>query len=73
MGGRRTIEVCLHPDGSITGETKGMKGTTCLSALELLEALLDAKVADSAFTSEFYEQQAEAGDALVEELNVYDG
>ena len=57
MAGSRQGQIQLHPDGSITGETIGMKGTSCLSALALLEALLDATVSDSEFTKEFYEQE----------------
>ena len=57
MAGSRQVQIQLHPDGSITGETIGMKGTSCLSALALLEALLDATISDSEFTKEFYEQE----------------
>lgn len=57
MAGSRQIQIQLHPDGSITGETIGMKGTSCLSALALLEALLDATISDSEFTKEFYESE----------------
>ena len=60
MAGSRQVQIQLHPDGSITGETIGMKGTSCLSALALLEALLDAAVSDSEFTKEFYEQEQDA-------------
>ncbi len=60
MAGSRQVQIRLHPDGSITGETIGMKGTSCLSALALLEALLDATVSDSEFTKEFYEQEQDA-------------
>lgn len=57
MGTRRQIQVRLHPDGSITGETIGMKGASCLSAIALMEALVDATVTDSAFTKDFYDQR----------------
>ena len=57
MSERRQVQIRLHPDGAITGETLGMKGASCLSALTLLEALLDATVADSAFTAEFFEEE----------------
>ena len=57
MGRGKRIQVELHPDGTITGKTIGMKGTSCLSALELLEALVDATVTDSEFTAEFYERE----------------
>ena len=66
----RQIQIRLHPDGTITGETIGMKGTSCLSALALLEALVDATVTDSAFTKEFYEQDEQAQEFTTDEVSI---
>lgn len=69
MSEPKTIEIRLHPDGTITGTTKGMKGTSCLSAITLLEHLIDARVTNSEFTDEFYEEeQASTVDQSVEEM-----
>lgn len=71
VGMTRQIQVRLHPDGTITGKTIGIKGASCLSALALLESLVDATVTDSAFTREFYEQQnVQVQGNLVDEVGI---
>ena len=48
--------------------TKNIKGKQCLKYLLPLEQLLDAKIVDSDFTSEYYE--TEMGETNTEELQV---
>ena len=47
--------IALHigRDGSIRAVTLGIKGKECLEYLPLLEDLLDAEIADSAFTADY--------------------
>ena len=71
MATGKRIEIRLHPDGTITGETIGMKGSSCLSALQLLEALVDATVTDSDFTQDFYEQAEQAYEVAQDEVSSF--
>lgn len=49
----RRIVVRVAPDGGISAETQGIKGPRCLDYIEVLEALLEARVTSSAFTTEY--------------------
>ena len=51
--------VRVDPDGRIHAETKGIKRPDCLSTIALLEALLDAETAHSAFTDDYYQTPVE--------------
>ncbi|MBR6979519.1 MAG: DUF2997 domain-containing protein [Prevotella sp.] len=64
----RQIQIRIFPDGRIEAETKNIKGKQCLKYLLPLEQLLDAKIVDSDFTSEYYE--TEMGETNTEELQV---
>ncbi len=55
---KKQIEIRIFPDGKIETVTHNMKGKTCLKYLQTLEQLLQARVVDSDFTSEYYEQEA---------------
>ncbi len=69
----KTIEIQLHPDGSVTGETHGMTGTSCLAYMALLEELMQTSVADSDFTEDFYAQESvEATQGEVAETTEHD-
>lgn len=48
------IHVRIAPDGTITAETKGMKGTRCLDAIQALEELLHAQTTQSSFTDDYH-------------------
>lgn len=63
---RRRIAVCIRPDGSIEAETLGITGDACLDYLPLLEDLLDAEVANSAFTSDYGQDRLAAAEATHE-------
>lgn len=51
----KRVQIKILPDGSIEAVTQGIKGKACLEYVHLLEELLDAKVVDSNFTSEYNE------------------
>ena len=53
----KTVEIRLSPDGSVTAETHGMTGKSCLAYMALLEELMQASVVDSEFTKDFYAQE----------------
>lgn len=52
---KKLILLTIWKDGSVSAETKGLKGKDCLSSISLLENLLDAEVQDSTYTQEFYD------------------
>ncbi len=55
----RRIKIQIFPDGTIQTEIQGIKGKKCTEYIIILEELLDAEVADSGYTSEFYEIENE--------------
>jgi hypothetical protein len=66
--------VRIFPDGTVQAEVHGAKGKRCTDYIAILEELLEAETADSAYTAEY--QQAEhvraddvrAKDARVDEV-----
>jgi hypothetical protein len=52
---REQIVVRVAPDGTISAETRGMKGAKCLDYVAVLEELLEASTTSSAFTAEYSE------------------
>lgn len=50
---KRALKVSVAPDGTITAETIGFTGSTCLSQIGALEDLLEATTVRSAFTDEY--------------------
>lgn len=55
---KKQIEIRIYPNGEIKTTTHNIKGKSCLDYIKPLETLLDARVVDSEFTSEYYEQEA---------------
>ncbi len=53
------IIVKIKPNGEITAETKGIKGKKCKDYLEIMSKFLDAKIVDSSYTKEYYEEETE--------------
>ena len=51
----KQIKIRIYPDGKIESQTVNIKGKSCLKHIKSLESLLEAKVIDSEFTSEYYE------------------
>ena len=52
---REQIVFRVAPDGTISAETRGMKGTKCLDYVAVLEDLLEASTTSSGFTAEYSE------------------
>ena len=65
MAGKQIV-VTIGRDGSIKAKTMGIKGKACVDYLPLLEDLLDAEVADSAFTPEYTEASEEVVEQATE-------
>ncbi len=62
----KQIEIRIFPDGRVATVTRNMKGKECLKYFATLEALLEAQVTDSEFTSEYYEaEQVETGEETI--------
>ena len=55
---KKQIQIRIFPDGHIETVTRNIIGKECLGYIRPLEQLLEAQVADSAFTSEYYETEA---------------
>ncbi len=53
---KKQIQIRIFPDGHVESITLQMKGKECLKHLKTLETLMEARVVDSEFTSEYYEQ-----------------
>lgn len=51
----KQIKIRIYPDGKIESQTVNIKGKSCLKYIQPLESLLEAKIVDSEFTSEYYE------------------
>ena len=67
---KKQIEIKIHPDGRIETVTRNIKGKTCLKYVQPLETLLEAKVVDSEFTSEYYEQEVYEDNSLNLNINL---
>ena len=67
--GMKQIDIRIYPNGRIETVTHNIKGKACLDYIEPLETLLDAKVLDSEFTSEYYEQEV-IDNNLKKEINI---
>lgn len=59
---KRQIKIRIYADGHIESATQHIKGKECLKYLQPIAALLEARVTDSAFTSEYYETEEEQAD-----------
>ena len=53
------IIIKIKPNGEIAAETKGIKGKKCKDYLEIMSKFLDAKIVDSSYTKEYYEEETE--------------
>jgi hypothetical protein len=51
------IVIKISPSGEVQAETEGIKGKRCTDYIAVLENILKAKVADSAYTPEYYEPE----------------
>ena len=65
------IEIKIKPDGKIEAETFGVKGKKCMDYLKLIEQLTNAKVYDSDYTADYFEEEIinnSSVNTLVEEM-----
>ena len=46
----KTIEIRIAPDGSISAQTQGFVGKSCMNAIPLLQAFCDGIIVQSGFT-----------------------
>lgn len=53
----KQIKLRIYPDGIVQAEVEGIKGKKCTKYIGIIEELLDAKVVDSEYTSEYYESE----------------
>lgn len=56
---QKQIKIRIFPDGTISSQTVKIKGKSCTKYAEILETLLDAKIINTKYTSEYYEQNVE--------------
>ncbi|MBO6158025.1 MAG: DUF2997 domain-containing protein [Firmicutes bacterium] len=59
----KEITLRIMKDGTVQGETHGIKGKACLSYIAVLEKLTAAKCVDSDFTAEYKEKEYLTADA----------
>ena len=68
------FEIRIGADGKIEAKTIGLKGEECLDYLKIFELLLDAKIADSRFTNDYYEvSQHNRIDETIDLLDINSG
>lgn len=53
----KKLKIRIYKDGTMKAKTEGIKGEKCTEYVERLEDLLDAKVINSEFTYEYYEEE----------------
>ena len=51
---RKQLVVQVRRDGTVHAETVGMQGAECLDYIAVLENLLEAQTAESAFTDDYH-------------------
>lgn len=51
------IEIKIKPDGKIEAETFGVKGKKCMDYLKMIEKLTNAKIYDSDYTADYFEEE----------------
>lgn len=56
MTGTPRIVVTVNGDGTVSAETVDILGDRCLDYIALLEDLIDGRVQDSAYTSDYHRQ-----------------
>ncbi|SDS73379.1 DUF2997 domain-containing protein [Actinoplanes derwentensis] len=65
MTGKPRIVVTVNPDGTVSAETLDILGDHCLDYIAVLEDLIDGKVQNSAFTSDYTRQTSFVQDQQV--------
>lgn len=54
-GAVKQLQIRIFPDGKIESKTVNIKGKECISFINSVEKMTGAKVFDSEFTAEYYE------------------
>ncbi|MFC4066393.1 DUF2997 domain-containing protein [Actinoplanes subglobosus] len=60
MSEQPRIVVTVAPDGTVTAETVDILGERCLDWIAVLEDLVDGRVHDSAYTTDYTREQQTA-------------
>lgn len=66
---QKQLVLRIYNDGRIVAETHNIKGKKCTKYAKVLEELCDAKVTESSYTREYYEEENEL---YYEDLNKSD-
>lgn len=53
----KQLQIRIYPNGEIEAKTLGIKGEKCTGYIPTLEALLQARTVESAFTEEYYQTE----------------
>jgi hypothetical protein len=59
MSDEERITLRIRRDGTVQGQTLGIKGSRCLAYIDVLRDLIAAEAVDSHFTEEYYEHADE--------------
>ncbi len=65
------LQIRVYPDGTIEAKTVNIKGKKCEKLIGIVEKLANARVVDSEFTPEYYEEDVvlETSDVMEEFIN----
>jgi len=64
---KQDIEIVIKPNGEVTFQVKGVKGSSCLNETRFLEDALGGEVVEQEKTGEYYEQSESHASATVGE------
>ncbi|MDL2214207.1 DUF2997 domain-containing protein [Clostridia bacterium OttesenSCG-928-O13] len=67
---KKQLEIRIYPDGRVEANTLGITGKSCADYRELLEKMLKAKTAEIAYTDEYYMEETQAQQEVVQELKL---
>jgi hypothetical protein len=63
----KRLVVQVRRDGTVHAETFGMQGPECLDYIAVLENMLEAETAESAFTEDYHRSSVGEADAVIAE------
>ena len=67
---KKQLQIRIYPDGKIDAETLGIKGETCIDYMSVLEEILQARIVDSSYTEEYYQQEIHANTEInIQQVN----
>ncbi|MDP4144405.1 MAG: DUF2997 domain-containing protein [Bacillota bacterium] len=53
----KKVKIRIYVDGTIQADVEGVKGKKCTDYIKIIEELLEAKVVDSEYTPEYFENE----------------